>query len=500
MKRDTRLTFRFDGTARAEDVRQHDTQPLQDDIQALEQLIRHGGGSIEAAPARPSVVDKSVEVIEQREERAGDRPSVWHFPEPIHKPKQNHVETERKTEHAAKRIVAEVASIDLSPLDLVESNQSLPPMIEQTQPIVVISPPPEISQTQAIRPYDWGILEEERGRGTDKGSGGLRYVDINHTRNARGPSWLKVFASVAGAIATGALFGYMALALFAGEGPWAGGSGEKASTDNEQTTITQPASNEGQQGAQTGSNSTDNASGTTPVTGVESSTDGVESVGSADKQTDASAAVVQVGVPAQTYHALQYGVFSGTEGADAAVAELKDKGLAAYRLDTGEDYRVYMGISSDRDGALALTQQLDGLEVYVKAIELPAIDSMPFNGDAELLKQYWKQTSELITVLDRLTLDQLDQAKLAPFSTAVSAAWKKLHEQWLSTSSQVTTKLSGDQASAGASRMAQSINTAAVALGEFDKKPSAAYLWNVQTALMGAIFAEKGWLESNAGL
>jgi hypothetical protein len=136
----------------------------------------------------------------------------------------------------------------------------------------------------------------------------------------------------------------------------------------------------------------------------------------------------------------------------------------------------------------------------VKAIELPAIETMPFNGDAEQLLQYWKQTSELVAVLDRLTLDQLEQGNLAPFSTAVTAGWKKLHEQWLGTSSQVIAKLSGDQASVGASRMSQSINTAAVSLEEFNKKPSASYLWNVQTALMGAIFTEKGWLESNAGL
>lgn len=496
MKRDTRLTFRFDGSAvPAEAVRQHEAQPLQDDIQALEQLIRHGNPAHAAANPLEQRVNKD-KPVEASEEQPANRPSVWHFPEPIHKPKQNRVETERKTESAAKRIEDEVDDIDLSPVDLIESNQSIPPIIEQTQPVVVVSPPSERSLTQTSRSYDWGIVvEEDRARGKDKGTAGLRYADINHTRSSRGPSWLKVFASVAGAIATGALFGYMALALFAGEGPWAGGSGEQTKADTEQPTISLPA-NDGQQGTQSGSN----GSTTTPIAGSDTTAEGADPAVSTDNQPDTSVAAVQVDVPAQTYHALQYGVFSAAEGADAAVAELKDKGLAAYRLDTGEDYRVYVGISSDRDGALALTQQLDGLEVYVKAIELPAVDSMPFNGDAELLKQYWKQTSELITVLDRLTLDQLDQAKLAPFSTAVSAAWKKLHEQWLSTAADVTAKLSGDQASAGASRMSQAINTAAVTLQEFDKKPSAAYLWNVQTSLMGAIFAEKGWLESNAGL
>lgn len=492
MKRDTRLTFRFDGTSPADSARQFDTQPLQDDIQALEELIRHGSGSsAEGKPAMQQVADKPAE---ENAEQVDHQPKVWHFPEPIHKPKQNRVETERKSSPAAKRIEAEITNNEMNPLDLIASNQSLPPVIEQTQPLVVIAPPPEISQTQPVPSYDWGIIEEERGSRSDKGTGGFRYADINHIRSARGPSWLKVFASVAGAIATGALFGYMALALFAGEGPWAGGSGEKTPTDSEQTTISLPGATGNQTDTQTGT------SGAAPEAGNDPANAGTDQAASPDKPSDTSAAAVQLAVPGQTYQALQYGVFSTAEGADAAVAELKDKGLAAYRWDTAADFRVYVGISNDRDGAAALTEQLDGLEVYVKAIELPSIESMPFNGDAELLTQYWKQTSELIAVLDRLTLDQLSQNKLEPFSTAVSAAWKKMHEQWLATSSAVTAKLSGEQASAGASRLSQSINTAAVSLEQYNKKPSAAYLWNVQSALMGAIFAEKGWLETNAGL
>ncbi|MBD3917754.1 SPOR domain-containing protein [Paenibacillus sp. PR3] len=491
MKRDTRLTFRFDGTSPADSARQFDTQPLQDDIQALEELIRHGNSSAEAKSEMQHVVDKPDA---ESADHAPNRPSVWHFPEPIHKSKQNRVETERKSSSGAKRIEAEVMNNEMSSLDLIASNQSLPPAIEQTQPLVVIAPPTEISPTLPVHAYDWGIAEEDRESKSDKGTGGFRYADINHIRSSRGPSWLKVFASVAGAIATGALFGYMALALFAGEGPWAGGSGEKTPNEAEQTTITLPGASGNQTDTQTGT------SGAAPEAGTDSSATGTDPVASPDKPSDASAATVQIAVPGQTYQALQYGVFSSAEGADAAVAELKDKGLAAYRWDTAADFRVYVGISNDRDGAAALTKQLDGLEVYVKAIELPSIESMPFNGDAELLKQYWKQTSELIAVLDRLTLDQLSQNKMEPFSTAVSAAWKKMHEQWLTTSSAVTAKLSGDKASAGANRLSQSINTAAVSLEQYDKKPSAAYLWNVQSALMGAVFAEKGWLDSNAGL
>mgnify|MGYP001156498586 CR=1 FL=1 len=491
MKRDTRLTFRFDGTSPTEPARQPDPQPIQDDIQALEELIRHGSSSARTAAETKQAADKPVE---RNADQVPNRPSVWHFPEPIHKSKQNHVETERKSSPAAKTIEAEAENDEISSLDLIASNQPLPPVIEQTQPVVVIAPPAEHAQTQPIHAYDWGIAEEGLDSRSDKGTAGFRYADINHIRSARGPSWLKVFASVAGAIATGALFGYMALALFAGEGPWAGGSGEKTPTGAEQTTITLP----GASGSETDPQSV--TSGVVPGTSTDASTTGPDPAVSPDNPSDASAAAVQIDVPGQTYQALQYGVFSSAEGADAAVAELQNKGLAAYRWDTDADYRVYVGISNDREGAAALSEQLGGLEVYVKAIELPAIESMTFNGDAELLKQYWKQTSEVIAVLDRLTLDQLRQNKLEPFSTAVSAAWKKMHEQWLATSSAVTAKLSGDEAIAAASRLSQSINTAAVSLEQYDKKPSAAYLWNVQSALMGAIFAEKGWLDSNAGL
>src|SRR5690606_6541886 len=45
-----------------------------------------------------------------------------------------------------------------------------------------------------------------------------------------GPSWWKVFASAAGAVATGALFGYLVLTLFSGSPPFAASpSGSSAS-------------------------------------------------------------------------------------------------------------------------------------------------------------------------------------------------------------------------------------------------------------------------------
>lgn len=448
---------------------------FQDDIQALEQLIRSENG-IEAAHRSRQGSNKGKRRVEDAPEPLeSSASSVWSFPEPIKQPKLKVVETERKLNSVPNRIEvddraeqpAEEPAADHKPSSTEVHTVVMPAIQSYSSP----SQPPSYDG-------DWGIVD-------------LSATDYKRTYS-RGPSWLKVFASVTGAIATGALFGYLALALFAGQGPWA--------NDNEPQSVTEAVENASNPSGAAGEDpaAAPSTNGEKPVagSGLEQVDPSPASTTSDPTDSSATTGVVQVDLDARSYYALQYGVFSSAEGADAAVAELKDKGLAGHRWDTGNDYRVYVGISGDRDGALALSQQLQGLEVYVKEIELPSVETMPFEGDSKLLQAYWKQTNDLIGVLDRLTNDQLELASPKALDSAVSAAWKRLHEQWLSSSSAVAGKLKDESAKESASRLAQALNTAAVTLAEFDKKPSEAYLWNAQSALMGAVFAEKGWLDA----
>ncbi|GFN33635.1 SPOR domain-containing protein [Paenibacillus xylaniclasticus] len=462
----------------------------EDEIQALERLIRHESGTI--ADRERMMPNKSTD--EPDRVQAAKGPSVWKFPEPIRQIKVTNVETEQKLFAASNRIedgdmVTQHSAPSVAIGTVPMSSTGLAPVVQLDNTDLPQQFTPVEDKPYSISDWDLGSLE---GSHTSGRVGNLPSIADYSRIRSRGPSWLKVFASVAGAIATGALFGYLALALFAGQGPWSGGSNSESTAVNETAVIPSldPDASSGNNG--TAIDSSGVSGGIVDI--------GIPDSGDSPLVSDGAAAVAQVNLKAQSFHALQYGVFSSAEGADMAVSELADQGLAAYRWDTENDFRVYVGMSSDRDGALALSQLLNGIEVYVKEIELPAVQTMPFSGDAQMLQNYWSATNELIEMLDRLTLGQLELGTLKPFSADQASAWKQLHEQWLSASSAATAKLTNEQNKKAAGQLAQAINTAAVSLAEFDKKPSASHLWNAQSALMAAVFAEKGWLESSGRL
>ncbi|XEC93185.1 SPOR domain-containing protein [Paenibacillus tarimensis] len=328
----------------------------------------------------------------------------------------------------------------------------------------------EYSGTEKTVPMSGGWYDGLRAEGVksaDVYSGG----SVERIRRiSSGPSWLKVFASVTGAIATGALFGYMVLSLFAGESVWPG----SGNTGNSLPIVadSQPAVNQSD-----------------PAASITDETGPVNTL-----PNEPEGAAVQVELPSITYYMLQIGVFSSKEGMESAALELKEQGFAAAAA-AGGDFRVYAGIAADRTQAERLTEQLTVPDVYVKAVTTPSASSVRFGGEGETLTAFFERTDQLIRLFNELTIRQLEQEKPGPIGTS----WKDSHQQWTTAASAVQ---SGIEASGKAEyeKLVRSINTAAVSLSEYEKNPSRAHLWTTQTALMEAVLGEKAWLEQIVAL
>lgn len=308
---------------------------------------------------------------------------------------------------------------------------------------------------------------------------GTQPVSSGH-HPSKGPSWLKVAASVAGALATGALFGYLALALFAGEDVLPGAADGAAG---------------GGQAAQSGEQrSPSGSSGSEPTasagTGVDSTAEKA-----ADKAEGGAAAAQSVKVDAQLYQLLQYGVFTNRESAGAAAEELRSKGLAASVAALDGGYRVYTGMSADRSGALGLAGLLPDVEVYIKEVAIPALTKVQFNGDADTLSDFAQTTQRLIQTLGELSQTQLEQDNPSPVGETATKAWTGLHEKWTTQLAPVRKGVAGEGAVAAADRLAQAINSAAVAMDSYNKKPSRSSMWTLQGSLLDAVFAEKELFE-----
>ncbi|WP_046229386.1 hypothetical protein [Paenibacillus algorifonticola] len=313
--------------------------------------------------------------------------------------------------------------------------------------------------------YGWANDSERHSPELELGNRPVRSI----RRLGHSPSWINVFLSVAGALATGALFGYLLLSLFLDSSSLSsshsGGGQSSAVSGN-------PASQNAENGLGTGA--------------------GVGNSGSAEAPLE----TVELAIQPQAYHLLQYGVFSNSEGREAAMEELASKGLAAAAATTADDYRVYAGMAGDRSRAIALSKMLPGTEVYVKELIIQAPQQFPFTGKATDANSFFEQTNALVSMLDDLALAQLEQPVLAPLGETAAKGWRAEHQKWTLSIKAMESGIQGEAGKASMGAVVQAVNTAASSLTEYDKNPSQAHLWSVQRALMEAILAQKTWFET----
>jgi hypothetical protein len=287
------------------------------------------------------------------------------------------------------------------------------------------------------------------------------FIDQRETganRPGRGPSWLKVAASVSGAVITGALFGYLVLSLFAGQPPVPGLIGTPKS----------PAALPAQ-----ADKSADEAAATSEISGA------------------AGAATTRIKLPERSYYLLQYGVFNGKEGMNAAVQELKSRGFAA-TADNSDGYRVFAGIALNKKDAQTLSGKLGDLQVFIKPTALPGELSVPAQKEPAAVRRFFEQTAELIDLLSGMTIAKLESETQTRFGSEQSAAWESLHQSWTQTAAEMRKNLD-DPYKPVTEQIVKAVNTAAISLGEYDKRPSKAHLWTVQNELMEAVLGRKHW-------
>ncbi|CAM4194987.1 hypothetical protein FHS16_000209 [Paenibacillus endophyticus] len=302
-------------------------------------------------------------------------------------------------------------------------------------------------------------------------------------RGSSAPSWFNVFLSVAAALATGALFGYLLLSLFTGASLFPSEAGNKP--DAQPVTGSVAA---GDKGSETGA--IDKNSDTSKPATVD---------GSGGQQGSTAATISLTGLE-HTYFMLQFGVFSNTEGKDAALDQLAKQGLAAAAMTSAKDYRVYAGLGSDRKQAEAIKGLLPEIELYVKEVTIDTPGKLPFTGDSAVAQRFFEQTGILVQMLDELTLAQLEQPTFNPLSKTAASSWQAEHKEWTENAAAMRIGIGDADGKAYLEQIIQAVNSAAESMVEYDKKPSQAHLWSSQTGIMRAVIAQKEWFESISAL
>ncbi|GLX69538.1 hypothetical protein [Paenibacillus glycanilyticus] len=410
--------------------------PFQEDVSALEDLIRETEEKPKAVPAPAPTSERKQSEIPQP---------------PIPQPEEAQQSAEW---HPRKRVHAEVMQ-----------GNAVKPQPEAISKAPVQPEKPIAAQQRAV---DASSEEQHFPEVELETDSAKRWSGPVHKYSAP-PSWIKVFLSVAGALATGALFGYLLLNLFTNMPDQT-----KGTNDNPANPVNGTVSNNPTASPANGKTNTNKGTNVAPTAGQ-----------------------VKLDIPAQTYQLLQYGVFSNAEGSDAAIKELTDKGLAAAGLKTADDYRVYAGMAIDRGKAMTLSNDLgEDVPVYIKQVDVEVPQQFPFAGDAKAATAFMNNTISLISMLDELSLTQLEQTDLSPLSSAAADAWQAEHQQWTASVKAMQAGVTDEAGKAFLIKLIQSMNTAAKSLQEYDKKPSQSHLWAVQDAVMEAVVTQKEWYDA----
>jgi len=202
-----------------------------------------------------------------------------------------------------------------------------------------------------------------------------------------------------------------------------------------------------------------------------------------------------VEMPEQTYYFVQNGVFSTDEGAELAAEQLKEKGLAG-AVEISDKRSVFAGTAINRDDALLISQQLqaEGLEVYIKPYVLPAASQIEWSeANGVAVERYLTGSRSLVAMLVSISLQHLNETTPSPLS---ADQWKDLkaeHQLWTTAASQALEQ-APESAKPLLQEMNAALNSAVVAIEQYYKKPSGAYMWQVQTAVTEHLIKQKEWL------
>ncbi|MBO3285902.1 SPOR domain-containing protein [Paenibacillus sp. FSL M8-0228] len=279
-----------------------------------------------------------------------------------------------------------------------------------------------------------------------------------YRRRPPNPSRWKLVGSVASALVTGGMFGYIMLLLFNGGGmvPGSDPSVEEA----------------------------------VPVFKESVGVDAISA-----KENSVPVTVIEAQVPPQTYYLLQYGVFSTPERALQAKEELLKAGIAAGG-DTEDQNRVYAGISPDREQAKLLSNQLktQGVELYVRELELPGFEKAAYGGEGDKLTSFFQLSSSLVGKLSGLSSNLLGEGGPNTVPASDMKELNDLHQQW---TQNITVLPSGlpKEAVASATSLEKAMNSAISALGEYNKNTAKEHIWEIQSSMMEYVLREREFIQ-----
>ncbi|MGE6227862.1 SPOR domain-containing protein [Paenibacillus chitinolyticus] len=287
--------------------------------------------------------------------------------------------------------------------------------------------------------------------------------------------FLRIATSVAGAMVTGAAFGYFVLSMFSGgaEKPITIDAGPAA------TAQAQPSP---------GAVTPLKPDASDPAVPAASAS----SAGTAAAATPVGGPTAAASIPARSYTVLQNGIFSTPQSAETARADARGKGAAAV-AEPGTKTTVYVGLAGSKEDAAKLKTALAAkkIEVFAKPLDLPAVGKVYWkSGSAQPLADYLAQGAKVAGTAGSLSAAKMGEASPGALDAASLQPLDAAAKAWAALQPAVAAGIP-DAAKPQVEEMNAALAKAVAKLGEYGKSPSAPLLAEAQEALMLYVVAEK---------
>jgi|GEM_PF-3387860 len=276
--------------------------------------------------------------------------------------------------------------------------------------------------------------------------------------------------SVSGAIALGLVFGYVVLNFF---------------NSNTGVTLHQPP--------------TSNV--VAPVSQQQPEQGKVESSGEQQQtpvQLDVNSKVgknVSLFLPAQSFHMIQGGVFKNKENAKPILDKIEANGWP--HIFQGENpLYLFLGMSLDRNQALAMANHFQDIDVYIKEYPYPERTiNLPLKADLNVTQEEWEnwfaKETELITVVGKALSEGLNDGGITAETMKEVAT---SHRSFLDLGREIINKLQQQQELGN--RFLNDYSKGVTALQRFQKEPVDGYLWQAEQAFLDAFGSKEKFLIS----
>ncbi len=304
-------------------------------------------------------------------------------------------------------------------------------------------------------------------------------LESRYSRKSRGPSWGQVLLYIAGALSTGALFGYIILTMFLGGTFW-----EKNDLGNA-VSVQGVIDTDKEKAGSIDSNNKVKEAEAEP--------------GGAELTPDGAVKAVALTGGKQSYYMLQFGMFSKKESRDAALQDLTSKGIAASTAQSGDEYRVYAGITQKQADAQILLQKYP-LDLYIKELVLVQPQAIPFEGSAETANRYFEQSATLIASWSAMIGAQLEQPSLSPLGEAAATALQEQFAAWTETNKLMKSGMSDEQSNKFLTSISGAIEDGAAAIKAYNEQAAMKHLQTAEQSMMKAVLAQKDWFEALTAL